>query len=537
MALKTAPNGEKRQEFPWGSITWLHSGNGRGLGKLNLGIVTVYGETSQGAHNHYADEQILYGLEGVSKHVVNGDEKLLSPGDWLYIPAYANHDIINASSQSARFLFVASPVWQPEEDITTLPGNQTIGENYAGYFLSQTNLKEVQDKFASATGLGVGLVDPAGVRMTEPINLPSFCHYCARHHGSCHLLATAGTEDRGLEWVKCEYGLIVARLPVRVQGTNVMYVLCGFALLARSEQTEKNKAKQLAETTGWDARELLQSYMDIPLVTRNRLFAAAELLRVTAFSLANLFLAAAKESEIQDYRWRLLQEQQERVLVEADLQKTKIRLIEAQVNPHFLFNTLNTIAQSAVLQGAATTAELVYALSELLRFSLRKVGTFVTLREELQYIENYLYIQRQRFGEKFAFLVDVPRKLREITLPAVTLQPLVENAFVHGFASPEAKDGRLMIVVRQRRQLVDVTISDNGSGMTPERLLQVQDSLVDTGISPPGTGIRGVYWRLKHYCGSQANLDIHSTLGKGTTVTVIFPLAKHCREPFKQKCK
>lgn len=526
MVFTMVPNGEKYQEFPWGNIAWLHSGNGSGLGKLNLGIVTVYQEATQEVHNHYADEQILYGLAGVSKHVVNGAEEVLSSGGWLYIPAYASHSIINPFAQPARFLFVASPVWQPEEDAIMVPTTHQVGQNYSGYFIDQTNLKEIQEKFASATGLGVGLVDPAGVQMTEPINLPMFCHYCSRHHGRCQLLAAEETtDDCGLEWIKCEYGLIVARLPVRVQGTTVMHVLCGFALLARPGQTGRAKAQELARSDGPDAAELLQSYMNIPLVTRNRLFAAAELLRVTAVSLANLFLAAAKESELQNYRWCLLQEQQEKVLLEADLQKTKIDLIEAQVNPHFLFNTLNTIAQSAVLQGAATTAELVYALAELLRFSLRKVGTFVTVREELQYIENYLYIQRQRFGDRFAYMVDISEELKEIKLPAVTIQPLVENAFVHGFAEPKVQDGLLMIKgTRLSEHLVQLTVNDNGLGMTLERLTEVKRSLPDTGISPPGTGIRGVYWRLKHYLGPEANLDIRALPGEGTTAEVTLPI-------------
>lgn len=520
------PNGEKQQEFPWGNITWLHSGTGHGLGKLNLGIVTVYQEATQGVHNHYADEQLLYGLRGATKQVIDGKDHVLTPGTWLHIPAYANHSITNVSQQPAQFLFVASPVWQPEEDPAAELDSEKLGENYADYFLGQTNLKEVQDKFASATGLGVGLVDPAGVQLTEPANLPLFCHHCSRHHGRCRLLTRTGTSQHGLEWIKCEYGLIVARLPVRAQGMTVMYVLCGFALLARPTETERRRAQRMAGSMDCDAAKLLQLQLDILQVTRNRLFAAAELLRVTAFSLANLFLAAAKENEIKEYRWRLLQEQQERVLLEADLQKIKICLIEAQINPHFLFNTLNTIAQSAVLQGATGTAELVYALAELLRFSLRRVGEFVVLREELQYVENYLYIQRQRFGERCDFFVDVPVELQEITLPALTLQPLVENAFTHGFADPNSQGGLLKIAAAlQSEQLVRITISDNGSGMTPKRLSEVQNSLVDSEILPPSTGLRGVAWRLKHYYGSEANIIVDSAPDNGTKVTVTLPTA------------
>ena len=161
-------------------------------------------------------------------------------------------------------------MWQPEEDIEAIPENQIVKPNSLSYFVSQTNLKEVQEKFTSATGLGVVLVDPVGVQMTEPANLPTFCHYCSRHHGCCQPLSAERTNDCGLEWIKCEYGLIVARLPVRVQGVTVMYVLCGFALLGCPEQNEQLKAQELARKIGPEAYILLQSYNNIPLVTRNR---------------------------------------------------------------------------------------------------------------------------------------------------------------------------------------------------------------------------------------------------------------------------
>ena len=526
MTIFSISNGEQRQEYSWGSMNWLHAPSGSGMGSLGLAIVAIHPESSQETHNHYADEQILYGLEGTTKHLINGREYDLAPGNWLHIPAYANHGIVNDSKLPARFLFVATPVWQPQESIAPTDDNHRVQQDYIQNFLNQTNLQEVQKKFANAIGLGVGLIDSAGVQLTEPDNLSCYCCHCMHFHGGCQLLEVGEHGNFEVEWIRCKYGLVVARLPVKAHGLTIMYVLCGFAFMAQPTKNDLANAYQLAQSSESETEEVLQSYQDVPQITRNRLFSAAELLRVTAFSLADLFLAAAKENELKEYSWRLLQEKQQRTEAEANLQRAKIRLMEAQINPHFLFNTLNTISQSAELQGATTTAELVYSLSGLMRFSLQKTGSFVTLGEELECIDSYLHIQRHRFGERFEFFVDIPNELRGVILPAMTLQPLIENAFIHGFVNLDARNSWLKIVATpQEGKMVRIEIADNGTGIKPEQLDRIRHTFANPDVPPYGTGLQGVYWRLKHYYGLKSNINISSSVDNGTVVTIVIPLS------------
>lgn len=523
--------GREKQEFPWGDIEWWHTADGEGPGSMSLGVVTLRPYSSQPLHNHYADEQILYGIGGTSVHWVNGQRFELKRGSWLYLSPYATHSMANVTSEDVRFLFIANPVSggveypepkyaNPEEDApeTLL---RVVGE-----LTDQTNLREVQNKFAAATGLTVSLVGPDGVLPSQPVNPPDFCRLCISYCGRCEFLtgdnhrAKAGEE---LEWLRCSYGLVAVRMPVRVSGVTVMWIICGHVFVDTPSRTESAKAEQL-ENQVRSGREMNSLYDRVEMVSRNRLISAADLLRVTANSLSRIFLSAVREKELQEYRLKWLQEQNEKMALEADLHKTRIALIEAQVNPHFLFNTLNLIAESAVVNGNNDTADIVYALADLLRFSLKRVGHPIHLKEELEYIQNYLHIQQCRFPGTFAWAIEVPETFLNLTIPAMMLQPLVENFFVHGLILNGDQKGFLRLKACLENDCLKITVEDNGRGFCPGRLEKIRRALEAEHYDlPTGTGIRGVFWRLKHYFGGQASLKLESQMGRGTKVEISLP--------------
>ncbi|BCV24870.1 PocR ligand-binding domain-containing protein [Gelria sp. Kuro-4] len=520
---------EGKQVFPWGDIEWLHSPGIRGRGSVSLGIVSLLPGSCQEPHNHYADEQILYGIQGSSTHYINEQTYELGPGSWLYLEPYVNHGMSNSSLEEARFLLVANPVSQAaeigEHDNSVLEGSFTPVR--IADLTDQTNLQEVQDKFASVTGLAVSIVGPTGLLLTEPAAPPAFCRLCILHHGQCEFLVEKHREactENELELLKCSYGVVAVRMPVQVHGAPVMSIVCGYVLLDKPGQLETERVFKLAKCGGYPQEEVLQFYKRIELVTRNRLISAAELLRVTAFSLSRIFVTAAKERELKDYRWRFLKEQNDRVMLEADLQRTRLALIESQINPHFLFNTLNLIAESSVMRGDEDISELVYALCGLLRFSLKQVGHLVKLKDELQYVKNYLCIQEHRFPGSFIVSINVSDELQECKVPAMILQPLVENFFVHALTMNREIKCTLKITGSADNSIARIAVEDDGRGIPPERLAEVQSWLKsDPCEMPPGSGIRGVFWRLQRYFNGKGSLEIRSVLGHGTTVSIMLP--------------
>jgi hypothetical protein len=196
--------------------------------------------------------------------------------------------------------------------------------------------------------------------------------------------------------------------------------------------------------------------------------------------------------------------------------EAELRALRAQLNPHFLFNALNTLGHLMQATPERALATL-YQLTGLLRAVLRTNGQFVALREELEIVESYLAIERERFQERLGVSIDVPSELRQSRVPPLLLQPLVENAVKHGIG-PLRAGGH--VTIRAKR---DVTSGDDVGFL---RL-----SVIDTGHgyveslngAEGGLGLSNLRGRLRHYFGAAAAMSVRPTPGGGTTVELCIP--------------
>ena len=221
---------------------------------------------------------------------------------------------------------------------------------------------------------------------------------------------------------------------------------------------------------------------------------------------------------------RVTHERCEQSLREQEINKlateAQLRALRAQVNPHFLFNALTTIGY--LVQTAPDRAlETLMKLTSLLRGVLRTDGEFVTLEQELQLIASYLDIERARFEERLRVSIDVPRELLCLRIPALLVQPLVENAIKHGI-TPSRFGGEVRIQARletstgRNADMLDITVSDSGIGVSEIVLARGRRR---------GLGLRNIEERLRCYGEQSASLGIHSAVGEGTVVELKLPLA------------
>jgi sensor histidine kinase YesM len=218
------------------------------------------------------------------------------------------------------------------------------------------------------------------------------------------------------------------------------------------------------------------------------------------------------------------------------LKEMELKALQNQIQPHFLFNTLNVISKLAYLEGAERSSELMLSLSSMLRYNLRRMDVLVSLEEELSHVRQYFHIQKTRFGDRVTLGCEADPALLSVQMPCLTIQPLVENAFIHGIESyEEGAEIRLSVYTRMAngQQQVVVEIRDNGVGMTEDtlqrlrRLEQARSAGAKSAGHSTGIGLQNVCKRLMLHAKTERLEDvihIESKPGEGTTVQVFLPL-------------
>ena len=212
--------------------------------------------------------------------------------------------------------------------------------------------------------------------------------------------------------------------------------------------------------------------------------------------------------------------------------QTELRALQAQINPHFLYNTLEAFYWSLSDKGEEELADLVVAMSHMFRYVIGGSGKqeWVTIGDELEHIERYLHIMRMRFGLRLFWSVDCPDSCRATPIPKLLIQPLVENAIVHGIEG-KVEGGSIRIAIEELGQQdghrLAVIVEDNGAGMEAKALESLLLSIRSgTPVSTKGTGLglRNVKRRLELYYQNQASaLSVESTPGAGTVVQFELP--------------
>ena len=205
---------------------------------------------------------------------------------------------------------------------------------------------------------------------------------------------------------------------------------------------------------------------------------------------------------------------------ERALREAQFISLQDQIQPHFLFNALNTIARTALLEGAKRTEALSLALGRLFRYALGAPESMVTLREELAIVEEYLAFQRLRFGERLRWTLDAAPELQNVRIPRFTIQPFVENAVRHGI-EPREEGGSVEISARIRKGRLLLDIRDTGVGMAAEK--RGAPGRGSPGRAEEGIGIANVRKRLELRYGPAARLTVRSERGQGTAVRIGIP--------------
>ena len=203
------------------------------------------------------------------------------------------------------------------------------------------------------------------------------------------------------------------------------------------------------------------------------------------------------------------------------LEDARLDVLKNQVNPHFLFNTLNMISCTAKMEEAELTDKMLIHMSNLFRYNLRTVEQEVYLEQELEVLEDYFYIQQMRFGDRIQYRKCIEVDETKVKIPSFTLQPLVENAFVHGISHME-QGGYVELHVWMEEDNLILSIADNGLGMTEERLEEVREGLNASDNHSRGIGVGNISRRIQMLY-EKGKFEIDSQQQQGTVVKITIP--------------
>ncbi|KRM29968.1 two-component sensor histidine kinase [Schleiferilactobacillus harbinensis] len=202
-------------------------------------------------------------------------------------------------------------------------------------------------------------------------------------------------------------------------------------------------------------------------------------------------------------------------------QDANMKALQAQINPHFMYNTLEYIRMAALDAGQRDLAQVVFSFASLLRNNTDQ-GPTATLGDELRFIEKYIYLYQVRYPKQLAYQIRVPDDLQQLVMPKFTLQPLVENYFVHG-VNFARQDNAISITARHVGDHVEVAVINNGQSLSEAELLRVNQHIVQPIEGPPQSiGLQNVYARLAQFFGDSVALTLHRNAYGGITTTVVF---------------
>ena len=211
-----------------------------------------------------------------------------------------------------------------------------------------------------------------------------------------------------------------------------------------------------------------------------------------------------------------------------DVKNAEMKALQAQINPHFLYNTLDLINWMSIKYNAEEISTLVEALSTFYRLSLSKGKDIVPIEDELNHVRTYVLIQNMRFSNGIHLRIIMDESLYEYSILKILLQPLVENSILHGILEKEEEEGEIVISGELKGDVIILNIKDDGIGMSEEILQDIPGSILPKDIH--GYGISNINERIKLNYGNDFGLTYHSTPGAGTTVCITIPAIKYFKE-------
>ncbi len=492
------------QKTYWGYIDWLYTHNERQPGQSmnSIGLCAIMPGQVQHKHVHYGEEQFLYILEGESVQIVNGAEIELNRGMHIFMKAGVSHECINTGGIPLLQLLISTPVADYRQIEVKEPGGSSraqAGEAGNLYAAIESLRYQLADSFQAP----FAVFDSQSNLVLQNNLYPRLCcESCQPYEKPCECLTVredSMVQERDYFRFTCHRGLLVYHLPIVFGGRRLGFIRGGHILCSAIS-----------------GKLDLEGVYDTP---RGTALGIINMLRQIVKSVAAYCEFDAARLEIEFKNQELMEKNQQKRILEHSLRQTRDTVTNLQISRHFLFNTLNCMAGMAVKKNVDGLYSAILSLSRLFRYVMPSERRFVTLREELEYVEDYLKLQQFRYGDNLAVSFSASVDPKSFHVPFNFLQPVVENAFTHGFKDRD-RVMEIEISIRRQSKYLEFTVRNNGEELDEPTLLRIRKGL----SSNSGHGLSLIYNKLQSAYGDNFSMDIESPPRDFTCVRIALPL-------------
>lgn len=485
------------QETDWGYVEWqyIHDENSPKQ-SMNIGRTVIYPGKHQVEHVHYGQEQMVYIQSGEGIYIINGVRKRYRAGAILYMEAGSTHETINDTEMPICELLVSSSVSGTRE----ISMQDFRGMGGGGNNTLYAAVESLRGSFIDPLGLPLTIFDAKWNTVLQTPHFPSFCKkHCDPEHrpetcacmGACKL----SRSNTCTEYV-CPMSLRTYSVPIIHNDLCIGVVRGGFILLSEAQVEAHEGLYDMPESAALSIKKLL---LEI------------------ANNIVNYCVFDDARKELESKEQAIQTSEKTGALLRQNLQIAQDTVTDLKINHHFLFNTLNCMASMALQDGSERLYDGIIDLADLFRYTMKTDCRFVPFEKELAYLNNYLNLQKLRYRKGLKLEYDLTDDLLGVAVPFNFLQPIVENAFIHGFEkNVKERQIRLRTRVTQGRATID--IYNNGAVIDPITLNRVNRSLA----AGSGHGLSLIYAKLAAAFGENFTMTIVSQKD-GTCVSVNIP--------------
>jgi len=502
------------QHFDWGFVEWIYEPDDTdSFNVMSIGIYTIFPGKRQKRHIHYGDEQLLYVLSGHGDQIIDDKSSFKDPGDIFHIEAGSVHETVNTGEEVLKELVISIPANYDNRFLKNIKSLEKPGKR-----LKLGSLAEIKDEiavmceeFTRSIKIPVSIFDSRGDVIVVGKAFPDVC--VEKCHIDCDLkncclydekdtMSRSGYRDPTA--FMCPFGLSVFSMPLIYHEHLLGYIKGGHI---RGPLDDKDLDTSL------------------PFFSKASVQAVIVQIKKLDMHIIDRYRQKNAQKELDKRKETIRNISRHETILEESLKSTKEKMLNIQINNHFLFNTFNALASLAIKEDAILTYRSIIDLSLMFKYTRNSEDQMISLRDEIDYLNKYIDLQKLRFGERLKSAVSFFEDKDDIRLPFNCLQPIIENSFIHAFGkmdtmmtilvSGKTEGGRLMIEV-----------VDNGEGMDETTLMLLDKKIRGDHKTGQMSGLMMIYSKLESIYGKDFSFELFSQKNSGTRVLIDVPIKR-----------